>query len=357
MKNKTKPTILIVDDDKQVLRSLQIWFKNEGFEPVTASDGVEARDIVKEHPVDVALVDLRMSKEDGIEIAEQLRSVDDRLKIVIMTGFPSYETAVNAMKVGVFDYISKGSSNDKIMEIIRRAVTERQRERSSQQVKGPVKERISFILFCNHSLIKERLENLTKSKPEFVLVKSFPAMECFKIKSVSQEIDVALVCASCNLKSFQDTYKVFPELYRCYPGIKPIIINETFSDQEKVELLKLGIRGFFSRDLDSEKLERALKHVKKGEIWVSRSVTNLSLKDMASYKSINMPTGRDTFNLTERELEILRTMALGLKNKAIAEKLFISEKTVKTHVNRIFKKLSVTNRTRAILTAIENKIL
>lgn len=357
MKNKTKPKILIVDDDKQVLRSLQIWFKNEGFDPLIAMDGHEALAVMQEHSVDVALVDLRMSQEDGIDVAEKLKKLDESLKIIIMTGFPSFETAVNAMKVGAFDYISKGSSNDKIMEVIRKAVDEKFKDEPPASSTQTVKDRISFILFCSHSLIKERLENFSRSKPEFALIKSFASTDCVKSKAVTQEVDVALVCSSCNMKSIKDAYTIFPELYRCYPGIKPLVINDTFSDQEKVEMLKLGIRGFFSKDLDSEKLEKALAHVKKGEIWVSRSVTNLSLKDMANYKAVSLPIGKETFGLTERELDILRTMALGLKNKSIAEKLFISEKTVKTHVNRIFKKLGVTNRTRAILTSIENKIL
>jgi DNA-binding NtrC family response regulator len=117
-----KPTILIVDDDKQVLRSLQIWFKNEGFNPITVSEGSDAVRILKERPVDAALVDLRMSTTDGISVSQQLKDIDERLKIIIMTGFPSYETAVKAMKVGVFDYISKGSSNEKIMAMVRKAV-------------------------------------------------------------------------------------------------------------------------------------------------------------------------------------------------------------------------------------------
>ncbi len=358
MKTKTKPTILIVDDDKQVLRSLQIWFKNEGFEVLVAADGDEAQAALEQSEVDAAVIDLRMSKEDGISVSRRLRKLDENLKIIIMTGFPSYETAVNAMKVGVFDYISKGSSNEKIMTIIKKAVDERRKEKSNQDRNKSVSARITFILFCGHSLIKERLENFSKANTEFALVKSFPTVDYFKSKSVSQEIDIALVCANCNIKNFKEAYNIFPELYRNYPGIKPVILNETFSDQEKVELLKLGIRGFFSRDLSSEKLEKALRHVKKGEIWVSRTVTNLSLKNIANYQSVSTaPSGQDVFGLTEREMEILRTMALGLKNKAIAEKLFISEKTVKTHVNRIFKKLGVTNRTRAILTAIEHKIL
>jgi DNA-binding NarL/FixJ family response regulator len=357
MSTKTKQTILVVDDDKQVLRSLKIWLKNEGFNPIIVSSGKEAVKIVKEEPVEVALVDLRMSKEDGIDISKKLTELDELLKIIIMTGFPSYETAVDAMKVGVFDYISKGSASEKIMAVIKNALAVRDKEKSSREVKEPGKAKITFILFCNHSLIKERLENFSETNPEFKLVKSFPSMDSFKAKNVAQEIDVALVCANCNIKTFKDAYTIFPDIYRKYPGIKPVIINESFTDKQKVELLKLGIRGFSSRDLNSEKLEKALRQVKKGEVWVSRSVTHMSLKDITDYKASPMLEEKNVFGLTERELEIMRTIALGLKNKAIAEKLFISEKTVKTHINRIFRKLGVTNRTSAIMSAIEKKIL
>lgn len=357
MSTKTKRTILVVDDDKQVLRSLKIWLKNEGFNPIIVSSGKEALAVVKEEPVEVALVDLRMSKEDGIDISKQISEVDEYLKIIIMTGFPSYETAVNAMKIGVFDYISKGSPTEKIMAVINNALAVRDKQKNEREVKEPGEAKVTFILFCNHSLIKERLENFSEANPEFKLVKSFSSMDSFKAKNITQEIDIALVCASCNIKSFKDAYHVFPEIYRNFPGIKPVIINETFTDKEKVELLKLGIRGFSSRDLSSEKLEKALRQVKKGEVWVSRSVTHMSLKDMTDYKSSSMMVDKNIFGLTERELEIMRTIALGLKNKAIAEKLFISEKTVKTHINRIFRKLGVTNRTSAIMCAIEKKIL
>lgn len=353
-----KPTILIVDDDRQVLKSLKIWFKNEGLNPVIASNAEEALNAMAENTVEAALVDLRMSMEDGISVSKKLYELDENLKIIIMTGFPSYETAVKAMKVGVFDYISKGSSNDKIMSVVKKALEERRKELGTIEKAEPVKDRITFILFCNHSLIKERLENFSKTTPEFVLIKSFSGIEQLKSRNVTQEIDVALVCASCSIKTFNDAYDIFPELYRNYPGIKPVLINESFTDQEKVELLKLGIRGFFSKDLDSATLQRAMRHVKKGEIWVSRSVTYLSLKDMATYKTTTAAIpDKGRFGLTEREIEILRTLVLGLKNKGIAEKLFISEKTVKTHVNRIFKKLGVNNRTQAILATMENKIL
>ena len=354
MVDKRKPGILIVDDDVQVLKSLKMWLKNEGFRPMTASDGNEAEAVLKDNAIEVALVDFKMGKEDGIDVAQRLGEVDNRLKIIMLTGFPSYETAVKAMKVGIFDYISKGSSNGKILDTINNAVQEREINLGHHEPLSA--NRIRLILICNHSLLKERLQNLSKSNPIFQLVSAFPSLNSEGIKSISRQVDIALVCASCNLKDIEDAYRLLPDFYRIFPEVKTIIINENFSDQEKVELLELGIRGFASRELSSEDLEKTLLHVNKGEIWVSRSVINLSLRRMTSYKTPQVFNYKSRFQLTEREIEILRAIALGLKNKQIAEKLFISEKTVKTHINRLFKKLGVNTRAKAVLTAVENQV-
>jgi DNA-binding NarL/FixJ family response regulator len=357
MADKKKPGILIVDDDKQVLRSLKIWLKNEGFRPMLASSGEEAMAAIRRNSPDVALVDFRMDKEDGIQVAQRLKVVDPAMKIIMLTGYPSYETAVEAMRVGIYDYISKGSANEKILEVIRGAIEEREREKDSNQQVIHASKRIRLILFCNHFLLKERLENLSKSNPIFQLVNAFPSLESFGVKAISRQVDIALVCASCNLKSLKEAYQLLPELYRTFPEVKTLIINENFADEEKVELLKMGIRGFSSRELSSDELEKALLRVNKGEIWVSRSVINLSLQRLASYQSSQVLNNKEHFGLTEREIEIIRTMALGLRNKEIANKLFISDKTVKTHINRIFKKLGVSSRANAILKAFENQVL
>lgn len=356
MVDKRKPGILIVDDDTQVLKSLRMWLKNEGFRPMTASNGNEAVAVIKDNAIDVAIVDFKMGKEDGIDVVQRLKELDNRVKIIMLTGFPSYETAVKAMKVGIFDYISKGSPNGKILDTINNAIQERIREIKFNYYELPSSNRIRLILFCNHSLLKERLENLSKSNPIFQLVNAFPSLSSGGVKFISQQVDIALVCASCNMKNLKDAYRLLPELYRTFPEVKTIIINENFSDEEKVELLELGIRGFASRELSSEELEKTLLHVNKGEIWVSRSVINLSLQRMTSYKTPQVFNYKNRFELTERELEILRAMALGLKNKQIADKLFISEKTVKTHINRVFKKLGVTSRAKAVLTAVKNQV-
>ncbi|UCH93519.1 MAG: response regulator [Candidatus Aminicenantes bacterium] len=357
MKEEPKPKLLVVDDDRRVLKSLKIWFANEGFHPLLAVNGNEALKMAIDNTIDVALVDFRIGKEDGVSIAKQLKEVDEDLKVIILTGFPSYETAVQAMKIGVFDYLSKGSPNEKIMNAVRKALAERQSQRTRKEKDTNGERRTKLILFCNHSLIKERVENFLKESQEFKLIMSFPSVAAFRVKNLSQEIHIAMLCATCNLKNFKEAYSIFPELYRTMPGIKTLIINESFSDREKVELLKLGIRGFFPQDSSCDILGKALRHITKGDLWISRHVSYLSLKDVLQ-KEPQLPLNKNKiYGLTEREIEILRKITQGLKNKQIASQLEISEKTVKTHVNRILKKLGVDNRTKAVLAAMERKII
>lgn len=357
MNKKTKQTVLIVDDDVQVLKSLKIWLKNEGFKVEIAPDRDKALNIVENNEIAVALVDLRMIEDDGINIAKRLKTFDRKLKIIILTGYPSFDTAVEAMKIGAFDYISKGSSNEKILKTINTAIAERLKEDDIKEENFIDKDVIKVILICDHSLIKERLETISENSPVFHLIETFHRVDDISIKDFNQEADIALVCASCNLKDLNNAAGTFTEIFRNFPKIKPVIINEQFSNNEKVILLKLGVKGFASRVLSSKKLERGLLHVKKGGFLVDQRVVNLSLRDMSEFSSTQIFKEKDMIGLTTRELEILSIMAQGLKNKEIADKLSISEKTVKTHLNRIFKKLGVNSRSKALLTLMEKKIL
>lgn len=117
-----KKKILVVDDDPQVCKSLRIWFKNEGFCAETANTISTALEKFRESAFDLILIDLRLSEGSGLELTEMIRKEDYAIPIIIMTGFPSYETAVKAMALGVDDYISKGFSNEKILDVIKKAL-------------------------------------------------------------------------------------------------------------------------------------------------------------------------------------------------------------------------------------------
>ncbi|MCP5053878.1 MAG: response regulator [bacterium] len=356
MDNVSSPRILVVDDDKELLISFKIWLKGEGFATLTASNSDEALAIMEEEPVQVALLDFRLGTENGLDVAQMLSKADENLKIIIITGYPSYDSAVEAIKAGLFDYLSKGSSNGKILETIKKALRKREKEMLEKGNNPYRQEVFKFIVICRHSLIKERLDNFSANYPAFKMIRAFDSMEQLEERAHLPEANVAMVCATCCIPTFEDTFPFFYNLYKYIPNVKPVLFNDYFSESQKVELIRSGVKGFFSVDLGSEKLEKALTLIKNGEIWSDRRLVNLAIPDGTEYIKERL-AGVETYGLSAREKEILKAMVLGLKNKEIADKLFISEVTVKSHLHRIFKKFGVNNRTTAIRFARENKIL
>jgi len=136
------------------------------------------------------------------------------------------------------------------------------------------------------------------------------------------------------------------------PHTKVLVFVPTVDESTVFKLLKAGAKGYFSDDSAASDVPKAIKTMHRGEIWVARRVVSrfVEREAFADSNRENMPSTQGT--LTQREQEVLRLLATGITNKEIAQDLFISEKTVKTHVNNIFKKLNVTRRLQAVLYAI-----
>jgi DNA-binding NarL/FixJ family response regulator len=115
--------------------------------------------------------------------------------------------------------------------------------------------------------------------------------------------------------------------------------------------LKKGIRGFFYKQDPPELLVKGVSAIFNEELWVSREIMT---KTILESRDKDIITGKDPTTLTPREIEILSLVASGSKNEEIAEELFISPNTVKTHIYNIFKKINVPNRLQAALWATKN---
>ncbi len=145
---------------------------------------------------------------------------------------------------------------------------------------------------------------------------------------------------------------------RATPGDSPrIIILTTFDADEYVfEALRAGASGFLLKDATAEALVDAVRVVAQGEALLSPSVTRRLIADYAA-----RPQGRSTgavlSRLTERELEVMRAVATGASNAEIAEQLFLSEQTVKTHVSRVLTKLGLRDRTQMVVAAYESGLV
>jgi DNA-binding NtrC family response regulator len=112
--------ILVVDDETIVRESLGAWFAEDGYEVATADSGHAALRLASEKAFDVALIDIKMPKMDGLELQARLLAALPELTTIIMTAYASVETAVRALKEGAYDYIVKPFDPDELLHLIQR---------------------------------------------------------------------------------------------------------------------------------------------------------------------------------------------------------------------------------------------
>jgi putative two-component system response regulator len=117
------PAILVVDDDRQVLESLQLLLNDEGFMVVPANNAVAALELLETRKVQVVLTDIRMPEMDGIELAGKIHERDPDLPVLIMTAYAEVEVAVGALQRGAFDFIYKPFNHAILVHAINKAVT------------------------------------------------------------------------------------------------------------------------------------------------------------------------------------------------------------------------------------------
>jgi DNA-binding NarL/FixJ family response regulator len=134
-----------------------------------------------------------------------------------------------------------------------------------------------------------------------------------------------------------------------------VLVLTTFGDDENVfESLKAGAAGFLLKDAEPETLLGAIRSVAAGEALVDPAVTRRLIDRWVNLEDANQaPRDASTLGLTDREIEVLVLMARGLSNRDIAEKLYLSEATVKTHVSSVLAKVRVQSRVQAVILAYE----
>lgn len=134
---------------------------------------------------------------------------------------------------------------------------------------------------------------------------------------------------------------------------KALMLTANKNETVIFKALKGGAKGYLSKDVSISDLIKAIQAVHKGELWVERKLmARFFDKEAIASPKEEGRAGRPKMALTPREKEILSILTTGCTNKEIAQALFISEKTVKSHLNSIFRKLNVTRRLQAILQAI-----
>jgi len=131
--------ILLVDDDSSVRRVLQFKLQKQGYTVETAPDGLEGLKLMKENPFDLLLSDIRMPKMNGIELLNEAKSIQPDIKVILITAHATVNQAVQAVKLGAFDYITKPFEDEELFVAIEKALQFEKLEAENKKLRGKLK--------------------------------------------------------------------------------------------------------------------------------------------------------------------------------------------------------------------------
>ncbi len=137
-------TILIVDDEKNYLTILSAILEDEGFEVLTALGGQEALEIHKTSDLDLILTDMKMPAMDGIQLLENLKSVDPDLPVIMMTAHGTVDKAVEAMQKGAYTYVLKPFDNERLIIYVKKAISMYQVVKENRRLRDAVESQYRF---------------------------------------------------------------------------------------------------------------------------------------------------------------------------------------------------------------------
>jgi two-component system, NarL family, nitrate/nitrite response regulator NarL len=155
----------------------------------------------------------------------------------------------------------------------------------------------------------------------------------------------------------EDGLDFLPELCKVSSNSRVLILTGVQNPESHRTAIRRGAMGIVLKQQAAELLLKAIRKVYDGEVWIDRSMMGTVLSDVRSEKREEpKPESKKIGGLTARELEVIALVSEGLKNKAIGERLFISETTVTHHLSSIYSKLGVSDRLELVIYAFANNL-
>lgn len=209
---------------------------------------------------------------------------------------------------------------------------------------------IRLVLADDHPLILDGLENLFQLEKDFqVVARCKDGIET--MQAVHQHRPDVLILDI--RMPGKDGLEIAREMRKEKLPTWVVLLTGALDGEESLEAVRLGVQGIVLKEMAPKLLVQCIRKVNAGEQWIERRSTQQALEKMLRREA----GAREIATLlTPREIDIVRMVARGLRNKEIADKLFISEGTVKVHLHNIYEKLKVDNRL-ALLRYAQGKML
>jgi two-component system nitrogen regulation response regulator NtrX len=145
MGSRRKPLVLVVDDESDIRSSLRMILEYEGYAFSEASSGEDALSRIETDPPDAVLLDIKMPRMDGLEILARIKQADAALPVVVISGHGTIATAVEATRLGAFDFMEKPLERDRVLLVVRNALRSARLEKENRDLKLTFEERFSMI--------------------------------------------------------------------------------------------------------------------------------------------------------------------------------------------------------------------
>jgi len=212
---------------------------------------------------------------------------------------------------------------------------------------------VNLVLCDDHPIVLAGLEGLFRLEQDFqVLARCINGEEA--LAAVRQHNPDILVLDLHIPGPGGDGLEILRVLRREKLPTKAVMLAAALEEDEIVEALRLGVRGVVLKELAPQLLVECIRKVYAGEQWVDKQLSNLALEALLRRET----AGRARSSiLSPRETEIVRMVAGGLGNRELAERLGVSEGTIKIHLHNIYKKLKVHSRLELVLHAQANKLV
>jgi len=210
---------------------------------------------------------------------------------------------------------------------------------------------IRLVLADDHPIVLQGLQQLFERHDDFQVVASCPDGTAALAAVVEHQPDVLVMDLRMPGKSGLDVLRV---LSSARSSSRTILLTAIVRDDEVMEAVKLGVRGIVLKESSPEVLVDCVRRVYRGEQWLERETVTRALQRVLNRDGVDRDAGE---TLTPREIEIVRMVAQGMRNKVIAERLSISEGTVKVHLHNVYEKLGVDGRLELVLSAQQKGLI
>ncbi len=144
MSKPGKPRILVVDDEEEIRDSITFLMRSEGLEVDAVADADACLNQIETESYDLVLLDLMLPGRSGLDVQKELKNIDPSLPVIIITAMAVVETAVEAIRSGAYDYVTKPWDNDKLMVSVNNAIKQRRLHRENLQLRRALKERFGY---------------------------------------------------------------------------------------------------------------------------------------------------------------------------------------------------------------------